>query len=167
MPHIFAPPVSPFFGHQKAMGRKKDISPEEKAKVIAWLQEGMKTTEVAACLSHAPSAIRKHIAVLKTLPLTAPPPPAKKRTDRKRKVTTNMKVRMGLFVKRNPFKTARELRNEVFGWSKISVRSIQEILKNELGLPSRVATKKPMLTKKMVKKRLAFCKKFKHWREKD
>ncbi len=47
------------------------------------------------------------------------------------------------------------------------MRRIQEILNKELGLPSRDAAKKPMLTKKMVKKRLAFCKKFKHWREKD
>ncbi len=104
MHYIFAPPVSPFFGHQKAMGRKKDISPEKKAKVIAWLQEGMKTTEIAARLGHAPTAIRKHIAVLKTLPLTVPPPPAKKRTSRKRKVTTNMKVRMDLFFKRYSLK---------------------------------------------------------------
>jgi hypothetical protein len=78
-----------------------------------------------------------------------------------------MKIRMSLFVKRNPFKTACELRNKVFGWSVVSVRRIQEILKNELGLPSRVAAKKPMLTEKMVKKQLAFCKKFKHRREKD
>jgi hypothetical protein len=63
------------------MGRKKVISPEEKAKVIAWLQEGMNTTEVAARLGHAPSAIRKHIAVLKTLPLTAPPPPDNQHED--------------------------------------------------------------------------------------
>jgi transposase len=55
----------------------------------------------------------------------------------------------------------------VFGWSEISVRRIQEVLKKELGLPSRVAAKKPMLTEKMVKKRLAFCRKFKHWKEKD
>jgi transposase len=75
------------------MGWKKDISPEEKAKIIAWLQVGIKSTEIAARLGRAASAIRKHIAVLKTLPLTTPPPPAKKRTGRKRKVTTNMKVR--------------------------------------------------------------------------
>jgi hypothetical protein len=57
------------------MWRKKDSSPEEKAKVMAWLQEGVKTTEIAAHLGRAPSAVRKYIAILKTLS-----PPAEKRT---------------------------------------------------------------------------------------
>jgi hypothetical protein len=65
------------------------------------------------------------------------------------------------------FKTACELFNEVFGWSKISVRRIQEILKDKLGISSRVAAKKLMLTKKMVKKRLPFCKQFCHWKKKQ
>jgi transposase len=71
--------------------------------------------------------------------------------------------RLKIYVTRNPFKTARELKNEVFGWEEISVRRIQEILKDKLKLPSRAAAKKPMLTKAMVKKRLSFCKKYRHW----
>jgi hypothetical protein len=54
----------------------------------------------------------------------------------------------------------------VFGWSKILARRIQEVLKNRLGLPSRVAVKKPML-RGNGKKQLAFCKKFRHWKEKQ
>jgi hypothetical protein len=45
------------------------------------------------------------------------------------------------------------------GFDAISVRRIQELLKKKLKMPSRAAAKKPLLTKKMVKKRLAFCKK--------
>jgi hypothetical protein len=75
-------------------------------------------------------------------------------------------IRMNLSVKKNLFKTASELSNEVFGLSKILARRIQEVLKNLLGLPSRVAVKKPMLMGN-GKKRLAFCKKFRHWKEKQ
>jgi hypothetical protein len=101
------------------------------------------------------------------LPPTTPRPPAKKRTNRKRKVTANMMIRTSLFVQRNPFKTAHELHNNIFGLSNILVRRIQDVLKNKLGLPSWVAKKKPMLTEKMVKKRLALYKKFRHWKEKQ
>ncbi len=47
------------------------------------------------------------------------------------------------------------------------MRSIQHVLQKELGLPSRVATKKPLLTPAMVKKRLRFCKKYVNWTEED
>jgi hypothetical protein len=47
------------------------------------------------------------------------------------------------------------------------VRRIQEVLKNKLSLPSRIAAKKAMLTKETVKKWLVFCKKFRHWKEKQ
>ena len=53
------------------------------------------------------------------------------------------------------------------GWDHVSVRRIQEICQKRLGLPSRSAAKKPLLTDKMVKKRLAFCRKHKHWTPED
>jgi hypothetical protein len=60
-----------------------------------------------------------------------------------------------------PLKTAKELKNEVAGWSHVSVRSIQDIVKKRLGMPSRCAAKKPLLTDKIVGKRMTFYKK--HW----
>ena len=41
--------------------------------------------------------------------------------------------------------------------------SIQNRLKNDLGLPSRCAAIKPLLTEKMRQKRLTFTKKYWHW----
>jgi hypothetical protein len=40
-------------------------------------------------------------------------------------------------------------------------------LQKELGLPSRVAAKKLLLTLPMVKKRLRFCKKYEKWTDED
>ncbi len=99
----------------------------------------VKTSEIAAWLGRAASAIRKHVAVFRKLLLTLPPPPSKARTGRKGKVTARMTERLKIYVTRNPFKTARELKKEVFGWEEISVRRIQEILKDHLKLPSRAA----------------------------
>jgi hypothetical protein len=55
-----------------------------------------------------------------------------------------------------PFKTAKELKQEVNGWSNIPMRTIQMVCQKRLSLLSRTAAKKPLLTAKMIKKRLNF-----------
>lgn len=59
------------------------------------------------------------------------------------------------------------LKNEVVGWDKFQVRFIQRKLQKELGLPSRCAAKKPLLTAKMMRSRLAFAKKYSKWTSDD
>jgi hypothetical protein len=66
-----------------------------------------------------------------------------------------------------PFKTAKQLKLEVPGWTSAAVRTVQDICSKKLGLLSRSAAKKPLLLEKMIKKRLAFCKKYRAWMEKD
>lgn len=149
------------------MGRKKDISLEEKTRIVCWAQEGVKTTEIAARLGRHPAAVRKHLAVLRKQPENAPPPPPKHKSGRPSKATAVMKESLRREVLNCPFKTARELKNDVPGWSDISVRRIQHILQKELDLPARRAAKKPLLTDKMVRKRLKFCKKYRSWTEKQ
>ena len=45
----------------------------------------------------------------------------------------------------------------------VAVRTIQHRLQKGLGLPSRKAAKKPLLTERMKKQRIAFAKKYIHW----
>ena len=132
------------------MGRKKDLSIEEKAKATSWREVGMKTSEIAARLGRHPSAIRKLLALKRDQAAMASPPPLPSRTGPKPKISTIMKTRLNSYVMKNPFKTARELKNEVGGWSHISVRRIQEVLQKDLNLPARKAAKKPLLTAQMV-----------------
>jgi hypothetical protein len=91
------------------MGRKRDISIEEKIKIGCWADEGAKTAEIAARLGRHPAAIRKHIAVFKKMPKNAPP--TTKRKGRISKITVRMKDRLRIFASRHPFKSARELKN--------------------------------------------------------
>lgn len=134
---------------------------------MLWANEGIATAEIAARLGRHPAAIRKHVAVLKSLPPSTPSSSFKRRPGGHRKITDKMKDRLRRHVLQHPFKSAKQLRRDVIGWQKISVRSIQHVLKKELGLPSRVAAKKPLLTPAMVKKRLRFCKKYVNWTEED
>jgi hypothetical protein len=80
----------------------------------------MKTADIATRLGHHPAAVCKHIALFKKMP-------KKKRKGCISKITSCMKERRGLFVLGNLFKSARELKNKVLGWSDISVRRIQFI----------------------------------------
>jgi hypothetical protein len=71
--------------------------------------------------------------------------------------------RLKSYIKQNPFKSAHLLKNEVAGWSDVSVCTIQDRLQKKLGLPFCRAAKKPLLTSAMRKKRLAFARKYKNW----
>ncbi len=82
------------------------------------MYSGASTTEIAAHLGRAVSAVRKQIAILKTLPPTTSPSALRTRKGRISKITMYMKDRLWRYVNALPFKTAKQLKNEVFGWSK-------------------------------------------------
>jgi hypothetical protein len=108
-----------------------------------------------------------HLSVLKSLPPNATPPPPKARSGRPSKTNFRQDLRLKRYVEKFPFKSARELKNEVQGWHDVSVRTIQEWLQKRMGLPSRRAAKKPLLTEAMKRKRLAFAKKYRSWTASD
>jgi transposase len=149
------------------MPRAKQFGEAEKTKVMAWYDEGVTPKDIAARLGRNADSVRKIIRIHKDLPLYATPPPPKKRSGRPRKTNFAQDDRLRRFILRHPFKTAREIKGELPGFADISVRTIQHLCQKRLGLPSRCAAKKPLLTAKMVKKRLAFCKKHRSWTEKD
>jgi transposase len=134
---------------------------------MAWHTEGLTPKDIASRLNRDVSTIRKLIKATKHLPVSATLPAAKKRSGRPKLNSAKQEDRLRRFLLRNPFKTAKEIKKEVPGWSNIAVRTIQMVCQKRLGLPSRSAAKKPLLTAKMIKKRLNFCKKHRSWTEKD
>jgi transposase len=149
------------------MPRGKQLDVGEKAKIMAWFTEGVPAKEIAIRLKRDASNVRRIIRLIKGLPMSAALEPPKKRSGRPRLTNHKQDERLRRYLLRYPFKTAKELKAEVSGWENISVRTIQKICKTRLGMPSRSAAKKPLLTAKIVKKRLIFCKKHRSWSEKD
>ena len=143
------------------------FSETEKVQIKCWSDTGIPATEIAARLGRNAAAVRKIIAKLRELPVGSPPLAVIKKSGRPSKTSPRKLKRLQQYVNSNPFKTAKEVRREVVGWSGVSVRTIQRTLQKKLGLPSRRAAAKPLLTPAMVKKRLSFCKKHLHWTEKD
>lgn len=153
--------------HRTKMPRGKHFDVAEKSKIMAWYMEKVPAKEIAARLNRNVSAVFKIIRENKDLPITSPPTPPKKRSGRPRHHSHVQEDRLRRYLLRHPFKTAKQLKLEVPGWSDAAVRTIQDICNKRLGLPSRSAAKKPLLTEKMIRKRLAFCKKYRSWTEKD
>jgi hypothetical protein len=128
-----------------------------------WAAEGVKTKQIATRLGHSKRAIRMHHCVLKSLPPNATLPPPKAGSGRPSKTNLIQDLRLKKYVKKFPFKSARELKNKVQGWRDVSVRTIQERQQKRMGLPSCRVTKKSLLTEAMKRKQLAFAKKYRSW----
>jgi hypothetical protein len=121
---------------------RKQFGLGEKAKVMAWFYKGILAKEIDSRLHRDVSGIRKVMNQNKALLLTATPPPPKERSGRL-SVSTNREVeRLGGYFKRFPFKTVRQLKAEVNGWSNISVHTMQKVGQKKLKMPSRSAAKK-------------------------
>ncbi len=118
------------------MGTEKRFSLEELTSIKCWLQFGVKTKEIAARLGRSERGVRRQVSRLKSLPPKASPLPPKATTGRPTATSTVQDERLKRYVLKNPFKSARELKNEVPGWSDVSVRTIQHRLQKKLGLPA-------------------------------
>jgi hypothetical protein len=128
-------------------GKKFDIA--EKAKIMARFYENIAPKKIGARLKI--NRDKKS--------LSATPPPPKKWRGQHGLSSFRQQERLHQYVLQFPFKTGRKLKAEVQGWSNMSVRTIQRVFKQKLGLLSCCAAKKPLLMAKMLKKRIAFCKK--------
>ena len=125
------------------MGRAKQLTMEEKTRIMCWGAEGVTPKDIAHRLGRNAATIRKHLAVLRDLPPNATPPPPKPRSGRPCSTSTRQDTRLINYVQRYPLKTARQLQKEVPGWRQVAVRTIQKRLQRKLGLSSLRAAKKP------------------------
>ena len=141
----------------------KYTSSEEKARILAWRQEKVSIKEICARSRRAKSTVMKLLASA----IGHPPNKVPKHRfggGRKKKTSNATDTLIKREVQKNPRLTALELKNlhpELL--ENVAVRTIQHRLQKGLGLPSRKAAKKPLLTERMKKQRIAFARKYIHW----
>ena len=136
---------------------------EEKTRAITLLEQGWSVIRVAVDLK----VTRRVVYNLKKAAASVPPgtiPPRKKGSGARRKTSPRTDKVLKREVLAEPSITAVELKKKHPDLlKKVSVRTIQHRLQKDLKLPARRAAKKPLLTEAMKKKRVNFCKKYKHW----
>ena len=90
------------------------------------------------------------------------------RTGRPRVTTKRDDRTIAHYACKDPFISATEIkRNLPLSVANISVDTIKRRLRQHFKAPIRRTARKPLLTTTMLKKRLAFCKKYKNWSQAD
>ena len=144
------------------MGRKK-LQMNEKSRALTLLEKGDSVIAVAKDIGVSREAIYQLKRSATALP-TGTVPGRKSGSGAPKKTTPRTDKLLKRQVMSNPSITAVELKNKYSELlQNVATRTIRHRLQKDLGLPSRRAAKKPMLTRTMKKKRLNFCKKYADW----
>ena len=161
------------------MAGQKRLSIAEKELIKSWVKTGSSNKKIALRLNRGQSTIRRFTAALRLMnnpsSPSSPSPnfptsPASPTSPlgRPPNVTEVAKRSLKKFIMANPRASAAECKIvDQDNLKDISIRTIQATLKDKLGIPSRRAAKKPLLTLRMKKMRLMFAKKYKHWISSD
>ncbi len=144
----------------------KHLEISEKAKIIAWNEEGLSSRVIAARLGRDKATINRVVQKAKQQK-SGDIPVRKTGSGRPTKMKAYMLQCMKRQIRKYPAMTAADLKETVPELVSVSERTIQHHLQKTLDLPSRSAAQKPLLTPKMIKKRLAFCRQYKNWTEAD
>ncbi len=133
---------------------------------IGWRQENVSNSEIARRLGCGLDAIGRLFAKTEGKPKNFIPP-RQKGSGRPRKFTTEALNDIQFHINREPTLTAGELKKTIPSLADKAERSVQHALQKYLKMPSRVMAMKPLLTSKMMVKRLKFAKKYAHWTPED
>ena len=146
---------------------KIQLSLEQKSRALTLLEQGVSVIRVAADLGVTRMTVYRLKKAGDALP-SGTTPPRKKGSGRPRKTSPRTDFILKKEVKADPGITALEIKEKHPKLLQdVAVRTVQHRLQKDLKLPSRRAAKKPLLTDKMRKKRLQFCKKHRSWTSRD
>lgn len=137
------------------MAKFRLLTTAEKTNVVRLHGMGKSQKEIAEIYSINQSSVSRILGA-KTSLMT-------KRSGRPRKTTKKTDSLISREVKKNPFISAREIKNSTPLLQNVSERTIRHRLSKDLKMPARKPRKKPLLTKKMRLKRLSFCKQHLRW----
>jgi hypothetical protein len=135
----------------------RKLSFEDKARILAWKEDRVSAAEISDWLCRHHSSILRLLAKAKSLPPCSIP--ARKKGSGHPPIIIKHGLKcMERYVRKNPWATAGDIKEKVPEFAAVGLRYIRKLLVEKLRLPSRVAAQKPLLTKKMKAKRLAFGK---------
>lgn len=143
------------------MTKTREIGLELRAQIIGLHQHTTKSyRQIGRDLSVHHTTVSRVIKTHKETGTLSP----KKRTGRPRKTTSMADRRIRRAVIASPFITASKIQTSMSPiLCNVSVRTIQRRLLKDFSLPARKPLKKPALTKKMIKKRIRFCRQYQNW----
>lgn len=140
------------------MGKKVQLTDVQKSNIILLKEEGYQQKAIANRLQLSESSVSRIVK-------SETPFKVGKRSGRPRSTSRHAESKLKRIVQSDPFITSSKAKAEVPELNQVSSRTVRRILHDKLNLPSRKVSKKPLLPKSAVAKRLQFCHKYKHWTE--
>ena len=143
----------------------KVLSKEDKIKLIAWCKVNVPVNMMARLLGRNKSTIKRFWQKQRELGDPDAIPERKKTpgSARPKKVTPRMIQLLKDSVSSHPMRTVKDLKtlypDEL---ATVSVRTIQRAYIRDLKIRAFVPAKKPLLTERMIQKRLEFCNRYKN-----
>lgn len=145
---------------------KSYLSGEEKARILALREEKVTIKEISTRTGRSQASIKRLISASRNLPV-GEIPKHKPITGRPRKTGKKTDDLIRREVMQNPSISSTEIKKRHSKLlENVSVRTVRHRLLHDLKLQSRRAAKKPLLTKHIKKKRVAFAKRHLHWTKK-
>lgn len=135
------------------MGRKSDITAVQKSSIILLHEEGYRQNVIARRLSVSCATVNRTIAQVQT----------KGRKGPARKTTKRDDQLLKRLVNKDPFITSSKAKAQLPSFANVSCRTIRRRLQVDLQLPARAISKKPLMPKAAVQRRLAFCRKYRDY----
>ena len=145
------------------MGKVAELKPCVRAQVMILLKEGYNQCEVARKMNVSRGAVQRCINRSDKLNSTSDFS-SLKRSGRPRKTTPTTDHSIIRICKRSPKSSSSKIQAQLPTANQPSTRTIRRRL-FEAGLKARKPARKPMLSLKNIRDRIAFCKKYRKWTE--
>jgi transposase len=142
------------------MGKKASLNETQRAQIVILCKEGQSERQISEKLSVSKTAVHQAIMKFKKSGLYCD----QKRSGRPRKTTMRDDHLIRRIAVRSPMSSCKKIRSALLQKGTDVHRStVSRRLTKEFGLKSHKPARKPLLTKTMKAKRLAFAKKYEHW----
>lgn len=144
------------------MGKGKCCTPDERKAIVALKETGLSYNQIAAQINRSKTFVVQAVQHFRSKKTTENVP----RRAKKRKTTDRIDRKIVNISKTDPRKSSKDIHNEItdqFG-VQISRRTVQNRL-IEAGLYGRVSRKKPLVTPRQRKNRIAFARSHASWTE--
>lgn len=136
-----------------------ELTSEKRAQIVCLKDQGLTIRKIATDLHVSIGAVQKTLSRFnETGSLNS-----RERSGRPRITSSHTDRLLHRLSAADPFASSSYIRTQIPAEAACSTRTIRRRLKNEFNLSARRPARKPKLSKKNIKDRIAFCKAHQHW----
>src|ERR1043165_6793376 len=146
------------------MGQNPELSEAKRAQILLLHNMGHSNRQIALKLGISYGGVYRCISRMRDR--SVPDYSSRKRSGRPKATTATTDNAIIIMAKKSPRSSSRKIQSQLPVEARVSTRTIRRRL-FEGGLKSRRPALKPLLSKKNIRDRMAFCRKYRNWSADD